>query len=925
MRLSMLLCLVVCLSLSACNTQTPAATPPAPESQPEPRPEPDETAPDETAPERPKPEVPDPAPTLVGRDDTYAVGRGEVLAVNAQTGVLVNDSVAAGKILSATLETPPDYGSLTLNADGSFGYAHDGGEALSDSFSYKVSDGDTAMSALVTLTIDDRTPRPVVDVYQVVEDGSLVVSAAEGVLVNDRDPQGKTLVSSLLTPPVYGTLTLAEDGSFSYDHDGSEAPSDAFTYNVSNGAQSADVTVKVSVTPVNDAPYAAADEYEVSEGAQLTVETAVGLIANDVDVDSTELSVSVVTKPQHGALNLTADGAFTYQHDHSEASSDSFSYRLSDGELTSNATVTLSVLPVDDAPVIEKLELAQTHVMKPEGTTWAGAKLADRELHVVGNRDALVLVDINAANGRVVDAVVEAHVDGRKLGEVALNTPDALPPTEADGSAYSEAAYSANLDKAWVKPGLELIVRANEGQRSAPQAVNVGAPASFTMYTLPFYLFGLDESDIPFNQVAAPDQVTKDEYFAKHPFAQLEMLNHPAVKVEWDYIVVAPRQGRAAQKVEYKEQQGDGYAVMSATLNVLHAIRNANGDSPTNNQYYAPLLMANEKGSYSHPGGGLGGGNVGTGDHSYTGIFIHEAGHAFGMPHANDGYNSGTYPYKGGSLQGSTWGYDQVRGQFMPTFVPSTSPNFGRCNSWNIQFDDEGRCVKQDPMQGGSGYQAAGDKYTIFSDFNAAVVQGYLESKVIVDSTSRTGYSRWDTDKKAFAPFETTTSDNGIWGLNRNLPVRRDVPVNTLIVTLSQTTPEASQIYPPLSYRGNLLETIDPTDSAQLATIKPNVSKHAWYCHASGCDYTLRVTYADNSTEHIVLQGAFRKWAWAAGSSWGDFKDGMNDPASGDSFKTWSVNVSAEKSLKKIELLNTPQVYDGLPAEPEVLLTRLID
>lgn len=107
------------------------------------------------------------------------------------------------------------------------------------------------------------------------------------------------------------------------------------------------------------------------------------------------------------------------------------------------------------------------------------------------------------------------------------------------------------------------------------------------------------------------------------------------------------------------DQQKDGYAVMSAVLNLIGGLRGANGEGPTNNQYYAPILSLNPStGREFFLGGGLGGGAVGTGDENYTGIFIHEQGHAFGLPHAGDAYTGGTYPYAGGSLNGSVWGYD---------------------------------------------------------------------------------------------------------------------------------------------------------------------------------------------------------------------------------------------------------------------------
>jgi VCBS repeat-containing protein len=424
----------------------------------------------------------------------------------------------------------------------------------------------------------------------------------------------------------------------------------------------------VTPTPVADStPVANPDSYSLDEGATLQVNAAAGLLGNDTNPLTSILTASIVQAPKYGNLDLKADGSFTYVHDHSETTQDSFIYSINNGSTSAQATVALTINPVADAPIITKLELAQTHVIPAQGKSWQEAKLTKYNLHLLGDRDALVMLDIAAPNGRVANPVVEAYVKSVKVGEVALNSAKALPPTEAAGVAYSDTAYWVNLDKAWIKPGLELLVRANEGQKTPFTSVKVGAAAEFTMYTLPFYLFGINETTIPLATTAAPDLATHDEYLAKHPFSALNAVNHAAKKIEWPYIIVAPRNGGPAQKVAYKEQQGDGYAVMSAVLNTLGAMRSANGDESMNNQYYAPLLMATQAGKYGNPGGGLGGGGVGTGDYSYTGVFIHEAGHGFGMPHANDGYTAGTFPYVGGSLKGSNWGYDQFKKEFLPT------------------------------------------------------------------------------------------------------------------------------------------------------------------------------------------------------------------------------------------------------------------
>ena len=89
---------------------------------------------------------------------------------------------------------------------------------------------------------------------------------------------------------------------------------------------------------------------------------------------------------------------------------------LATGVGTATAEVTLSIIAVDDVPVATELELAQTHVLKPEGKRWTGKRLGDRKLRVVGGRDALVLLGLSADNERVVDAVLECLPGRAKTG-----------------------------------------------------------------------------------------------------------------------------------------------------------------------------------------------------------------------------------------------------------------------------------------------------------------------------------------------------------------------------------------------------------------------------------------------------------------------------------------------------------------------------
>jgi VCBS repeat-containing protein len=108
---------------------------------------------------------------------------------------------------------------------------------------------------------------------------------------------------------------------------------------------------QVTVLPVNDAPTAVNNSYQVDEDQQLTV-NAPGVLGNDTDVEGSTLSAAVETLPAHGSLNFNSNGSFTYVPFGHYHGPDSFTYRASDGVLPSNvATVSITVRSVNDAPV----------------------------------------------------------------------------------------------------------------------------------------------------------------------------------------------------------------------------------------------------------------------------------------------------------------------------------------------------------------------------------------------------------------------------------------------------------------------------------------------------------------------------------------------------------------------------------------------
>jgi len=288
----------------------------------------------------------------VSADDSFTTDEDTPLII-AAPGVLSNDTDADGTALSVVLVAGPGHGSLTLNADGSFTYTPGLNFNGADSFTYRATDGvEEGNVATVNLTVNPVNDAPVAgdDSFTTDEDTPLVVSGT-GVLSNDSDVDGDALSAVLVDGPSHGSLTLNPDGSFTYTPDLNFNGADSFTYRATDGTENGNLaTVHITVTPVNDAPVAADDNFSIDEDTPLTI-AAPGVLGNDTDVDGDTLNAVLVAGPSHGILTLNANGSFTYTPGLNFNGADSFTYRASDGiEQSNTATVSITVTAVNDAP-----------------------------------------------------------------------------------------------------------------------------------------------------------------------------------------------------------------------------------------------------------------------------------------------------------------------------------------------------------------------------------------------------------------------------------------------------------------------------------------------------------------------------------------------------------------------------------------------
>ena len=298
----------------------------------------------------------------VAGDDSYVTDEDQPLNV-ATPGILSNDTDGDGDGLAAALVVAPINGDLTLSPDGSFVYTPHPNFCGIDSFTYQAFDG-TAYSgnSTVTITVNpvNDAPVAVADSYSIDEDGVLSVPTP-GVLANDTDVEGDALSATLVSDVSHGTLTLSSDGSLAYTPHPDFHGTDSFTYQAFDGIEySGPSTVSMNVLPINDAPAAANDTYNVNEDATLSIADP-GVLNNDTDVDGNMLSAALLSDVSHGTLTLGNDGSFAYTPHPDFHGTDSFSYRSYDGEAYSNvAMVTVTVNPVNDAPVARDVSYVTT-------------------------------------------------------------------------------------------------------------------------------------------------------------------------------------------------------------------------------------------------------------------------------------------------------------------------------------------------------------------------------------------------------------------------------------------------------------------------------------------------------------------------------------------------------------------------------------
>ncbi|MBM5027857.1 tandem-95 repeat protein, partial [Vibrio parahaemolyticus] len=186
----------------------------------------------------------------------------------------------------------------------------------------------------------------VADKATVVEDTPTIIK----VLGNDTfEDDGKVVSLDTNNGPANGTVSVNPDGSVTYTPNDNYVGKDTFTYVVTSGGVSESTTVNVDVTPVNDAPVAKDDTAITDEDTPVTID----VLPNDTDIDGDKLSIQSATVPEAQGKVEIVDGKLVFTPAENFNGHAEITYTVTDGQLTDEAKVTVTVNPVNDAPTIK--------------------------------------------------------------------------------------------------------------------------------------------------------------------------------------------------------------------------------------------------------------------------------------------------------------------------------------------------------------------------------------------------------------------------------------------------------------------------------------------------------------------------------------------------------------------------------------------
>ncbi|MCW2284563.1 parallel beta-helix repeat protein [Rhodoblastus acidophilus] len=267
----------------------------------------------------------------------------------------------------------------------------------------------------------------------VVADQTLTTPNNAPLVVNigATDPQGLALVYAIAQAPSHGQIVNFDsaNGSFTYLPALGYVGADIIKVSVVDAKLAQSVaTITVNDTKVMQPPIAAPTSAQAIAGQT----TMIAVTGSDVQTPVNQLVLSIVTQPAHGVAAITGQNTLSYKANAGYSGPDSFTFAWTDtgsppgslnpGVTSAPATVSLSVITVNQAPTTADTTIATPHdtpyVFKlsdfPYSDAQNGAPTALKAV-IVESLPALGALTDKGAAVQIGQAVAAADIAAGKL------------------------------------------------------------------------------------------------------------------------------------------------------------------------------------------------------------------------------------------------------------------------------------------------------------------------------------------------------------------------------------------------------------------------------------------------------------------------------------------------------------------------------
>jgi hypothetical protein len=585
--------------------------------------------------------------------------------------------------------------------------------------------------------------------------------------------------------------------------------------------------------------------------------------------------------------------------------------------------------------IIEDVFFAQTHAMAPDWPFF----------FLIADRPALVEVVVTG-EGAAPEVAITAAIDGEVLGTLCMDGPDTLSASVNTTVHKRAGRFTVTLPAEWMQEGLSLEVSTGDEGLESFDAETLGllhAPElNLMLVMMDVVNYNQSDEGDPYEDIeppasflgdlatAMPTTVSRLGRFPVRMVLPTMALGSTEVPEGSPPVVIDQRLCHSEESSSTADCDDSGtvgaWDINAAALRFIDAVQVANG-------HWASHYYYGNTGQL-FPGGWGGGKTFVSADYEW--VTIHEMGHAASLPHWGDVFapeeqDDGWYEYPWGGVgfdgggRGPSWTYLQHEDRFVsPICEVEWSENFGLERSDAMQRNyscGEMRGSKEGPWDGFSDFSV----YSMFRYMTGAKKnqRGWVEDPVHGEMEynlpAQTGFPvlEWDEEKPRYVRQERKLGAQYWETYDFWVPQERNTEVFTIYGTYHPADEDATILYEPLYYKGDLPRVLDPTDPETFAELAKGwdgpYGDYFWWSK----DLTFKITYQDGTVLHALYPygSVSREWEYGHGPWRGDLL-------------YFGLNVPADQPITRIQVFERPflvrysdWVDEGNVANPDLGIT----